>query len=329
MNLRTVNRMPMRVMLAVFGLCIAQACDSNANEMMAAPPTLATAGQAAPVAPLAPNAQHHDFEMDSFDVATGAEFYQCQDIRNPFARDIAIVHSESNASNGTHHIFAFQITRDESMLQDGQAVSAGFACPSGGLEFHPYFHLAQRPTDTIDYPEGVARSLKAEEVIRLNVHYFNVTDQPITVHAKVAIDYVEPQQAKQLAAWFFVAGQSIMVPPGKSVQPFSYEAAADMNFLQITGHMHHRGQHFEAHALADSGDQRALYASDTWDEPETKNLLPAFTVKQGEKLEYACQFDNDSDRTLVYGESAETNEMCNMFGVFYPADNGEGVGAAL
>jgi hypothetical protein len=38
-------------------------------------------------------------------------------------------------------------------------------------------------------------------------------DQPVQVHAKVSIDFVEPSAAKQLAAWFFVAGQSIMVAP--------------------------------------------------------------------------------------------------------------------
>lgn len=34
---------------------------------------------------------------------------------------------------------------------------------------------------------------------------------------------------------------------------------------------------------------------------------------------------NETTKTLVYGESAETNEMCNVFGVFYPAVDGQGL----
>jgi hypothetical protein len=33
--------------------------------------------------------------------------------------------------------------------------------------------------------------------------------------------------------------------------------------------------------------------------------------------------------TLGYGESAAKNEMCNLFGVFYPAPDGQGILGSL
>jgi hypothetical protein len=102
-----------------------------------------------------------------------------------------------------------------------------------------------------------------------------------------------------------------------------------MSFLQVTGHMHHRGMRYQAHATSASGEVRALYSSDTWDEPATLNLAPPFSVAKGDTIDYSCDFNNESATTLIYGESAEKNEMCNLFGVFYPAPGGNGIASGL
>jgi hypothetical protein len=195
------------------------------------------------------------------------------------------------------------------------------------LEFHAYFHLTQRSDDTLTYPPGVGRSFKASEAIRFNVYYLNTTDAPLTVGASVTITYVQANAVPQLAAGMFVFAGSLMVPTGQSTQSFSYAVPQDMNFLQITGHMHRRGKHFEAHVTGaeGGGDMRPMYTSDTWNEPATENFLPPFTVQNGEKLDYSCVFQNDIPATLTYGESAEKNEMCNIFGVYYPAPSGNGI----
>jgi hypothetical protein len=267
--------------------------------------------------------------MDASEIAPGQEFYGCQDVPNPFGKDIAIVRTDSRVSLGAHHMFAFQIPSTQATFAMGGQKTAVFPCPQGGLEFHPYFHLTQRAEDHIQYPDGIGRSLKASEAIRLQVHYLNVTDKPISVSAEVTVSYVAPEAVDQLAAGIFVFAQSVHVPPGASTQRFSYPVPAGMNLLQVTGHMHHRGVHFEAHATSASGAVRPLYTSDTWNEPETRNLQPALALERGDTIDYACDYQNDSQTTLVYGESADTNEMCNLFGVYYPAPNGQGIVGTL
>jgi hypothetical protein len=267
--------------------------------------------------------ERYTFVMDGSEVAPGEEFYGCQDVPNPFGKDIAIVSTDSTVSFGAHHMFAFQIPSEQAMFAAGATQKTPvFRCPQGGLEFHPYFHLTQRAKDHIQYPAGIGRSLKASEAIRLQVHYLNVTGAPIQVSAQVTVRYVAPEQVDQLAAGVFVSSLSLRVPSGASTQSFAYSVPADMNFLQVTGHMHRRGRHYEAHVTSATGETRPLYASDTWDEPEIRNLNPPFAVKRGDTIDYSCQFENDSATTLVYGESADTNEMCNLFGVFYPSPNG-------
>ncbi len=205
-----------------------------------------------------------------------------------------------------------------------------FDCPEGGLEFHPYFHLTQIPHDSISYPEEVGRSLKASQAIRLNIHYLNVSAAPIEVAAQVTVSYVKAGAVKQLAAGIFVYGGSLQVPTGVSTQAFSYPVPADMKFLQFTGHMHSRGTSFEAHATSKTtGEVRPLYSSGTWDEPVQLDLAPPFEMKAGDSLGYSCTYDNRTGMMLSYGPSAATNEMCNFFGVFYPAANGDTLLGAL
>jgi Copper type II ascorbate-dependent monooxygenase, C-terminal domain len=299
------------------------------------------------------NPQQYTLRMDSFEVAGGAEYYKCQDIPNPFGGDIAIIKTESTVSRGAHHMYAFQIPAEQAAFAPDAGLFAAeafapdasvstatpfvangaktpiFDCPAGGLEFHPYIHLTQRAHDVMVYPAGVGRSFKASEAIRFMVHYLNTSDAPIQVGAEITVSYVQPSAAQQVAAGVFVFAGSIEVPPGASTQSFSFPVPEDMTFLQVTGHMHRRGRHYEARVTNTAGETRPLYASDTWDEPTTLNLTPPFVMKQGDTIDYSCSFENDSEMTLGYGESASKNEMCNLFGVFYPAPDGNGVLGSL
>ncbi len=296
------------------------------------------------------NAKQYTFSIDSFVVPAGAELYECQDVPNPFGEDIAMVKTESSMSAGAHHMFAFQIPVSEaaftpdaglyaaevpSLPPDGGAVQTFaadgkktplFDCPEGGLEFHSFFVFSQRAQDAMTYPEGIGRSLKASEAIRLNVHYLNASAAPIRVSAQVTVTYVSAKEVKELAAGIFVFAKSLQVPTGVSTQTFGYPVSVDMKFLQFMGHMHSRGTYFEARAVAGgTGEVRPMYTSNTWDEPPSLNFAPAFEMKMGDTLLYSCTFDNHTGGVLTFGESASTNEMCNFFGAFYPAANGIGL----
>jgi hypothetical protein len=274
--------------------------------------------------------QQHTFTMASFQVPANSELWECQDIPNPFGEDIAIVETESTMSPGAHHMFAFQIPSSDATFAPDGGASQPSDCPQEGFEFHPYFHLTQVAHDSLRYPEGVGRSLKASEAIRLNVHYLNTGGAPAQVGAQVTVSYVKASAVKQLAAGIFVYGGSLQVPNGVSTQAFSYALPVDMKFLQFTGHMHSRGTSFEAHATNKAtGDVRPLYSSGTWNEPAQLDLAPPFEMKAGDALGYSCSYDNRTGMPLAYGNSAATNEMCNFFGVFYPAANGDNLTGAL
>ena len=302
---------------------------------------------AATEAPPVPSAPQYTFKMDPFEIPAGSEFYKCQDRPNPLDHDVAIIRTESNVTFGSHHMFAFRIPADSASFADGGTTDI-FDCPQGGLEFHPYFHLTQRAHDVTVYPPGVGRGLHSTDAVRMNIHFLNPGATAVTASGEVTISYVDPSAVDQLAAEIFIASYSLKVPVGTSTQVFSYRVPADMKLLQVTGHMHSRGQHFEAAVVpageagvadddASAGDAaavgdagaRPLYSSDTWDEPVALSLTPAFEISAGDILRYYCTFQNDSDAGFVYGQSAATNEMCNLFGVYYPSPDGNGTLAGL
>jgi len=42
----------------------------------------------------------------------------------------------------------------------------------------------------------------------------------------------------------------------------------------------------------------------------------------GDKIHFECDYVNATSSALTFGESASTNEMCVLFGQFYPYDTG-------
>jgi hypothetical protein len=86
--------------------------------------------------------------------------------------------------------------------------------------------------------------------------------------------------------------------------------------LGAVSHMHSRAVSFVA--TTDAGDK--LFETSQWDEPTEQKFDPALPVKTGTKITWSCDFHNTTSQNLTFGESARTNEMCNLFGSFYGGD---------
>ena len=60
----------------------------------------------------------------------------------------------------------------------------------------------------------------------------------------------------------------------------------------------------------------------TEDEPPTIFYDPPVMLNPGDKISWTCEYNNDTGRTLTFGESADTNEMCIYLARFYSAPDG-------
>jgi hypothetical protein len=241
-------------------------------------------------------------------VEPGGEIYACQDFKNPFASDVAIVQSTSTMTRGAHHMFAFALEENALSLYGAMT-----DCPSGGLEFHEYLHTSQLPSDRVTYPADVGHLLPASSGVRIMLHLLNTAAEPIEAGVDFKMNYVLPSAVEGKAAPMFLNNLGLKVPAGKSTQTGTYTVPKDIALLRGSSHMHRHGAHF----TATLSDGTMLYETNVWDEPVPRVFDPPLPISGGAQITWSCDFENDAGFILTFGESAANNEMCIYSAIFY------------
>jgi hypothetical protein len=86
--------------------------------------------------------------------------------------------------------------------------------------------------------------------------------------------------------------------------------------------MHKQGSNFVATTDDDAAVDMigTLYAENDWSEPQPRAYPydPPVTLHAGTHITFSCDFTNPNSYTLTFGQSAETNEMCILHGMYWP-----------
>ena len=89
-----------------------------------------------------------------------------------------------------------------------------------------------------------------------------------------------------------------------------------IHILGFLPHMHRLGTHFTSEILTVSGQTQTMF-----DKPYTfgqgRFYAEEHVVAQGEQIFTTCTFNNDTDRGVPFGETADL-EMCYLFTLAYP-----------
>jgi len=275
-------------------------------------PAAATPGGTAAFAAVAAGATRATFTMDAFDVPPGGEVYRCQNFRNPFSHDVAILQSQSVMSPGSHHLAVFRRAQND----------AGTIEDCSGIEFATIVHAAQSSTEGLRYPDGVGVFLPGAVGVRFNAHYLNLTNGAIHAKVEIALDAVDPDKVTYSASQIYMNDGTLNVPPGDGSGGGTLSIpveVGDVKLLSAQSHMHRHATHF----LATAEDGSMLYETNTWNEPPLKNFDPVIPVAAGGSVTWKCDIHNDTSAALTFGESADTNEMCIFTAFYYPAPNGQ------
>lgn len=249
-------------------------------------------------------------------VPANSEMVKCQNFKNPFGKDVAILESTSTMVS-SHHMFVFHganYNADTNSVAD-----------CSGIEFHDLLHMAQTPTQSVTYPTGVGRLLAGTDGLRVLVHLLNPGTTAVTAHVSIAFRTVDPSAVGTLAVSLFFNNAVLRVPPGVSTQSRTFTIPSNIKVMMAVSHMHSRATGFSA--TTNSG--QTLYKGTDWNEPVAVTYAPAMDVAQGSIVTWSCTYDNKTGTTLTFGESANTNEMCILAGVAYPATPGVMLGTSL
>jgi hypothetical protein len=185
--------------------------------------------------------------------------------------------------------------------------------------------MAQTPHQNIVYPAGVGRSLKGTDGLRILVHLLNPSAQTVTARVTITMRWVAPTAVQSLAVSLFLNNAVLVVPTGVSTQSRTFTVPSDIELMSAVSHMHSRATKFSA--TTNTGT--VIYQGTNWNEPVPGQFNPNLSITQGTVITWACTYNNTTGTTLTFGESANTNEMCILAGVAYPAQAGVDLGTSL
>ncbi|HLK37347.1 MAG TPA: hypothetical protein VKU41_11385 [Polyangiaceae bacterium] len=255
-------------------------------------------------------------------VAGGGEELDCVYVRMPADRGkIAVPSAESHYTPGSHHFLVYRT--QYTVLPDG----GGAVHPCSDAEqivgITGSYYEAQQPDSRRDLPSGVAHIFTPGEILLLTAHYLNASATGYDTHVDFRLHTVPLATIQHEAGSIFFYNPAIDVPPMSEVTVTrTCPISQDIDLALLWSHMHSRGISFEATtndpvASAEAGD---LYETTTWSEPTPRAFPydPPVTLHAGSAITYSCTYRNTMSQTFVAGQSAATNEMCILHGMYWP-----------
>ena len=262
-------------------------------------------------------------------VQPGQENTQCVQARLTNAAPIKVHQMHNVLGPGSHHLIVYKddMTTAEQTTPFDCEPFTGALNPSGMVA--PIM-ITQRADDPLYLPPGVAYTMAANQMMRVEMHFINSTDAPIEAMATVEL-YAAPEDSIQHEAnILFIGSPDIDIAPGATVTLQQYftpsRAQLDLDnakFFAITGHTHQYGTDMQVAIAETTGGARTMGSQPAdfkWDEPETQTPRPEFQVPTGNQagFDFKCSYTNTSNQQVGFGESAN-DEMCFFWAYYYPS----------
>jgi hypothetical protein len=256
-------------------------------------------------------------------IAAGAELHRCMYAQFPKDRGVIAVNKvESHYTPGSHHMLAYR-----SEITDIPEGGEGklLDCFDGGVSMYERgsYYESQEPDVVRELPKGIAHKFQPGEILILEAHYINSTGSDVDASIELTTHTMNPDDVQQEAGTIYFNDVNINVPPhGMAHSQMTCTLGQHIMLAQLWSHMHSRGVNF----VAETDDEDAqealgtLYKETDWAEPKPRIYPsdPPVVLHEGTHISFGCDFKNDTDRTFRFGQSAETNEMCILHGMYWP-----------
>ena len=174
-------------------------------------------------------------------------------------------------------------------------------------------------SEGITMPPGVAIKINAGEQVLLNLHVFNLDDGALTGTSGVEMHTVAEADVVHEAE-VILAGKTVglEVPEGASTQRGTCTMAGDVSVFAVFPHMHQLGVHMTTTVEPVTGEPFTLLdVPYDFEAQRYTPLSPIVELREGDRLQVDCGYQNDTGGTVLVGESSD-EEMC-FTGVYrYP-----------
>lgn len=264
--------------------------------------------------------QSYRVQIEVPNVPPGTEGTKCLKVRLGNAADIKVGRVHNQLFGQSHHFIVSAVT-DSSSDEAPLADCLPFKAPQIGAPLT----VTQKHDEEITLPDGVGYALDAHQLMHLELHYINTTDQTVDIRAESELFPIE-EDGKVQEAGFLIAGtMDISIPPKSTKSTGDIyleipEALKGVKYYAVTGHTHRFGTNISISTAPDhDGEGTPIYelSNFDWSAPDVKYFDPPLQVAAGGGFRVNCAWDNPTDQTVKYGESALT-EMCFFWAYYYP-----------
>jgi len=250
----------------------------------------------------------------------GEEVWACAVYDLPITEFTGVNQVEFVQNAGTHHmtLSTLGLTPTED-LEPGMYDCSDLYGDASLMENQIMFFGSQGTGEGfMNLPTGVAANFPPGLTVIHELHYVNVSDQPIDMYSIVNA-YSIPQSEIQESIWGGqVRDETLNIPARETVTEWTRCVMnEDVEVLFLAGHMHQLGIEFTIAPFDGTETGEIFYRNDDWHVPGIKQYDPPLVVPAGEGFEFACTFRNTTDEAVSYGPSS-TDEMCNMAIVHTP-----------
>jgi len=268
--------------------------------------------------------QSYSLTFGPIPVPAGTENTQCivKRLGNPAPLHVGSVHDTLGAAS--HHMVVYRVNDTAEQLtpfacKPFQDTATGNGAP---------IIISQKSDDTLELPPGVAYTLDANQMLRIEMHYINATQSEVMLTSTTTMNGVTDYTDE--ASFFLIGDTEINIPSGADVTlgpvflPLDPKYG-DAHFFALTGHEHQLGTNVQVAVAASATDPGTMVydvPNWIWSEPATIEHQPAFTVPSGGGFRFTCKWHNSNPDAnappVVFGESA-TDEMCFFWAYYYPS----------
>ncbi|MGZ3438971.1 MAG: monooxygenase, partial [Polyangia bacterium] len=257
-------------------------------------------------------------------IPAGTEATQCMVKRlgNPAPLHVGTVHNRLGSAS--HHMVVYRVA-------DTIEQTTPFACKpfqDTVLGNGAPLIISQKSDDLLEMPAGVAYTLDANQMVRIELHYINATNAEVMLESSTTMTEVTDYQWE--ASVLLLGDMDISIPSnsdatlGPVFLPLDakYDSAS---FFALTGHEHQLGTNVQVALATDASDPGTMIydvPNWIWSEPATVRHDPPFMLAPGGGFRFTCTWHNPnpdaSAPPVKFGESAN-DEMCFFWAYYYPS----------